>query len=1272
MYPVTKTTADNFKTNALQYLSILVNPVTGSSFEITSADVLAGGLEINRYSANGDSIALGSCVAAELNLRLENGDGRFDSIVFEGAQLVVSVGTPDGDNIAWIPLGYFTVDNAPRRLAVITITALDGMVQFDKEVNMSALNLPTTVKNLVTACCNECNIILETDLDTLPNKDYSVTSVGEQENLTYRSILAWCCQIMGVCGFMDWQGHLELSWYKKDGIPESISGEIASFVSYTEIPITTLNVPVTQYQNLNGYDHPWAGGCGVNLMPVPVVGLSISTASRTAGQITGSPAEDSSNGAEEAYIPVDLVNNEYVLGYDTSVFATNIPNSMIYGYGADKSYIERLAGSATNPKPIRASQWTDASLIKYIRVRIYSNNGRFLQSEVDVANFQLVKGTELPATWSPYENICPIYPANGKNLLPYPYSSGTTLSTNGIDFTANADGSLKVKGTASANADFYFVGAYGEYVDAHIPSGSYILSMSRKGGTVTTNARIYPIENGGSTVYATENTPLNVTIDSTNTYRIFMRIMSGAVMDATYYPMVRPAEIASPVYVPYKGFEVTRTGKNLIDLANIQGSGGSVSAQITLPQGTYYTYQFTRNMSHNMYWQYLLDGNAITMTTTGDEYAKIDYSSGSYNRGKNKITLYQKCTVRLTVGQNSNTASYPVDVMLTMDATGYSDFPTTGDTSVYKASMYEPYQGTQFFNLDYNMWDEQWEVGGINDSTGENQADSNRIRSKNYIPCSPSTAYYYSSPASASIFFYSSSHGFISKVTMASGSLTTPANAYYMRFYEATAYGTTYNNDITFNYSNPSQVGYGGTLEVETGVLTVTYLAVDLGSLTWTYDSSNLRFYAPMTGVWTGWSTRRVPCFSSAYKTLTNGEAFADVKNGDAYLGPLNSQWCVFVHDERYTDATTFKSAVTGVTFVYLANASRTYQLTPTQVTALLGQNNIWTDSQGTINVTFPAITTITPADRYNSDIYENPVTITGVQVKGKENQALYGTDDYALNIEGNDLIQDEDCETIANGLSSLVGFSYHPFSASVLPMPYLYPLDMVAVEYKGEWYDCALTEVNFVATSPTSLKGTGESAQTKSYAQINPLTNRERAIIESVKTEVNTTLNKAINNLTDFNQIISNALGLYHTNVSDGQGGFIRYLHNAPDLESSTYIVTETAQGFAWTNNGWNGGSPVWSYGVTSGGYALFKWLSAEGIDVTKASSDYRAEVTPEHFNIYYQNELIITIDATDRGVETPRLTVPYNANSDNKLKVGKLVWIPTATGVNAVFVED
>lgn len=314
---------------------------------------------------------------------------------------------------------------------------------------------------------------------------------------------------------------------------------------------------------------------------------------------------------------------------------------------------------------------------------------------------------------------------------------------------------------------------------------------------------------------------------------------------------------------------------------------------------------------------------------------------------------------------------------------------------------------------------------------------------------------------------------------------------------------------------------------------------------------------------------------------------------------------------------------------------------------------------------------TLTTADRYNSDLFENTIQITGIVVKGTENEALYGTDQYALVIEGNNLIPDSAVSTIANGLSSRVGFSYNAFNASALPMPYIYPLDVIKFVYKGTTYNVAVTEMTFTSSAPTELKGTGESTQSRSYARINPLTARERQIIDSLKTEMNTTLSKAVTNAIEFNDMITNALGLYITDVDDGNGGTIRYMHDAATIEDSTYIVTINAGGFAWTNS-WNSGNPTWNYGITSSGFAMFKRLSAEGIDVTNINSRYRAEVTPERFNIYLDNSLIITIDAVDRAIQTPRINIPYSTLSDNYMKVGNLMFFPVTNGTDVFLLGE
>lgn len=154
-----------------------------------------------------------------------------------------------------------------------------------------------------------------------------------------------------------------------------------------------------------------------------------------------------------------------------------------------------------------------------------------------------------------------------------------------------------------------------------------------------------------------------------------------------------------------------------------------------------------------------------------------------------------------------------------------ASFPDGSGLAMKKAEVsLEPIQDLHGYDKPwaggsgYNQWDEEWEVGTINASTGADVSISTRIRSKNYIRILPNTAYcfklanngtqetfrvcYYDENKtyiSGTAYFPNESSSFTSPVVF-----TTPANAHFMRFSPPTAYGTTYNNDIAINY--PSTV----------------------------------------------------------------------------------------------------------------------------------------------------------------------------------------------------------------------------------------------------------------------------------------------------------------------------------------------------------------------------------------------------------------------------------------------------------------------------------
>ena len=111
----------------------------------------------------------------------------------------------------------------------------------------------------------------------------------------------------------------------------------------------------------------------------------------------------------------------------------------------------------------------------------------------------------------------------------------------------------------------------------------------------------------------------------------------------------------------------------------------------------------------------------------------------------------------------------------------------------------------------YNQWDETWEVGSIDTTTGANVENSTVIRSKGYIAITPNTSYYFKSPNVAVAFFYDSNKTYIAQSSANIWEVfTAPANAYYMRFRTSSDYGNTYNNNVSINYPSTITGYYAG------------------------------------------------------------------------------------------------------------------------------------------------------------------------------------------------------------------------------------------------------------------------------------------------------------------------------------------------------------------------------------------------------------------------------------------------------------------------------
>lgn len=204
-------------------------------------------------------------------------------------------------------------------------------------------------------------------------------------------------------------------------------------------------------------------------------------------------------------------------------------------------------------------------------------------------------------------------------------------------------------------------------------------------------------------------------------------------------------------------------------------------------------------------------------------------------------------------------------------------------------------------------------------------------------------------PDGASYYFILISNRSTAKTTL---TLTKPQT-------EIGTSATPYEKYVGESYHVTFPVGetiYGGTFDAVTGVLTVDMASVDMGTLTWTEgtDATGKYFKTNISGI-KGVSGSAVVgnLICSAYKTVASN-AVADLCIA---VGTVGDGSVVYCRNLAYSNAQDFTSAVNGQTVVYELATPIEIPLSAISVTTLLGDNTIWSDANGTIELDYRADT---------------------------------------------------------------------------------------------------------------------------------------------------------------------------------------------------------------------------------------------------------------------------------------------------------------------------
>ena len=266
--------------------------------------------------------------------------------------------------------------------------------------------------------------------------------------------------------------------------------------------------------------------------------------------------------------------------------------------------------------------------------------------------------------------------------------------------------------------------------------------------------------------------------------------------------------------------------------------------------------------------------------------------------------------------------------------------------------------------VGFNQWNEEWENGYYSSTTGEKASSNNCIRCKNKIPVIPGATYFHNLTNSyLRRQNWDADGNFISQQSVvAYREFTIPDNAHYITFFCDDTYGKVYNHDICINLSDPSRNGTYEPYEKHSYPLDPTvklngvfklvgdhleadgdrwysnkgierrYVVVDLGTFNWSLAEDHVFYNTVMENK----VRKNQGVFCSKYANpYTVNTKLSNMT--DKTVQNRSDTNVLYIKDSDYSDAATFKTAMSGVYLVYELATPTTETAQPFQSPMIVG-----------------------------------------------------------------------------------------------------------------------------------------------------------------------------------------------------------------------------------------------------------------------------------------------------------------------------------------------
>lgn len=252
----------------------------GTVLNLREGSVWNSGIKVEDAVSDSSEFKIGSAIINKATVTLNNIYDDFTDYDFEGAEIAIYVGlaiSPTGmvfpEEKKWLDISEnpildtngneilllysdavtekirlctMTVVEAPyQNSSIITLTCQDNMMKFDRDYSESKLKYPATRSEIIRDACNVCGVQLQTV--TFDNDDYVIETRPDDQQLTFRQVLAWVAQIGGQFCRCDSYGRLCIGWYDLKSYESSHIDEdkFVSVESYDSLSINNEDVVIT-------------------------------------------------------------------------------------------------------------------------------------------------------------------------------------------------------------------------------------------------------------------------------------------------------------------------------------------------------------------------------------------------------------------------------------------------------------------------------------------------------------------------------------------------------------------------------------------------------------------------------------------------------------------------------------------------------------------------------------------------------------------------------------------------------------------------------------------------------------------------------------------------------------------------------------------------------------------------------------------------------------------------------------------------------------------